>query len=342
MEDPLEVFISSTKGITRTKSRKIITSCIAKVSKTLGVSPSIIKSVVQQDESFVLLKESLSPPALTAEGLNVDDVIATGKLLGEGAHGSVYLYNGFAVKLLSTEHEDYTIEDITREIAVMKKLSQYPQCHRHIVCLHDSFHQPLANTYNIIMYPIEGLTLAEYYTTRLNYEQAISLTIQSIEGLRYIHSHNVYHNDIHEGNMMMTYEGLIKYIDFGHACIGHCFRSGAPTPENTEQGQPSAKWYDNNGWLYPGQGDIFSLGITLFRIIHQRNVINFEIGNFRWFRKILPMSGITWPSGNPSFSFNVKTLCILNTSEKWKRLYDDLDLMLMLDPRDRIMPSIIT
>jgi serine/threonine protein kinase len=174
---------------------------------------------------------------------NFSERYAFQKRLGEGQYAKVNMVKRgdtmLAVKILTND------DDADLEVAVSRKLSKDPRCHKHIVCYRKHFMIPRgrreprkAIVYNLI----EGETLLEYAAKPLERKPHISqLLLQSLSTLSYIHELGVIWVDPQAENLMVTNDGRkIVFIDFGNACLSPCqeYKSQAiqyAAPERVER-----------------------------------------------------------------------------------------------------------
>ncbi|KAK1785984.1 hypothetical protein P4O66_017732 [Electrophorus voltai] len=93
-----------------------------------------------------------------------------------------------------------------------------------------------------------------------------AITHGALQGLAYLHSHNMIHRDIKAGNILLTEPGQVKLADFGSASI--------VSPANSFVGTPY--WMAPEVILamdegqYDGKVDIWSLGITCIELAERK------------------------------------------------------------------------
>lgn len=160
--------------------------------------------------------------------------------------------------------------------------------HPHTVQLHDFGeinHQPY-----IAMEYIEGKNLREVTQKLIEKKElmpvptALSLVAQAAAGLAYAHTFvnkvtgdevNAIHRDISPHNLILSYDGNVKVIDFGIA------KAASGVPEQTRVGTIKGK----TAYLSPeqinskpldGRSDIFSLGIVAWELLTLRRPFSRE------------------------------------------------------------------
>ncbi|XP_058856576.1 serine/threonine-protein kinase TAO1 isoform X1 [Acipenser ruthenus] len=93
-----------------------------------------------------------------------------------------------------------------------------------------------------------------------------AITHGALQGLAYLHSHNMIHRDIKAGNILLTEPGQVKLADFGSASIA--------SPANSFVGTPY--WMAPEVILamdegqYDGKVDVWSLGITCIELAERK------------------------------------------------------------------------
>jgi len=89
--------------------------------------------------------------------------------------------------------------------------------------------------------------------------------IEVLKGLAFGHSKGILHRDIKPANILLSYQGKVKITDFGLAIISD---SKAVTIQNTILGTPGYMSPEQiNGDKLDGRTDIFSLGVTLYEML---------------------------------------------------------------------------
>ena len=147
------------------------------------------------------------------------------------------------------------------EASLVGKLS-YP----HIVEIYDAVVEP-DRSYLVMEY-VPGTTLEahEDVSRLLPLNKVIEIIFKCIRALEHAHQHGVIHRDIKPGNILLSKSGETKVGDFGAA-----FLSRHETTQVTGIGSPA--------YMSPEQirmeeldqqTDIYSLGVTLFRLLTGR------------------------------------------------------------------------
>ncbi|XP_032902181.1 serine/threonine-protein kinase TAO1 isoform X3 [Amblyraja radiata] len=108
--------------------------------------------------------------------------------------------------------------------------------------------------------------LLEVHKKPLQEIEIAAITHGALQGLAYLHSHNMIHRDIKAGNILLTEPGQVKLADFGSASI--------VSPANSFVGTPY--WMAPEVILamdegqYDGKVDVWSLGITCIELAERK------------------------------------------------------------------------
>uniref|UniRef100_A0A8C2ZBS6 non-specific serine/threonine protein kinase n=1 Tax=Cyclopterus lumpus TaxID=8103 RepID=A0A8C2ZBS6_CYCLU len=157
--------------------------------------------------------------------------------IGHGSFGAVYFARDMR----------------TNEVVAIKKMS-YNVC----VCI----------MFRLVMEYCLGSAsdLLEVHKKPLQEVEIAAITHGALQGLAYLHSHNMIHRDVKAGNILLTEPGLVKLADFGSASIA--------SPANSFVGTPY--WMAPEVILamdegqYDGKVDIWSLGITCIELAERK------------------------------------------------------------------------
>jgi len=179
--------------------------------------------------------------------------------VGEGAAGEVFSAvhapTGRAVAIKKMPLSNQNIELVTTEISIQKSCH-----HKSIVEYFDSY---LVKTELWVVMEFMGggcLTdiLDQFETVRLSESHIARITLDTLEGLAYLHSKNRIHRDIKSDNLLLGSDGSVKIADFGYAAQ----LSEGKAKRNTIVGTPY--WMAPElirGQNYGTKVDIWSLGI---------------------------------------------------------------------------------
>jgi len=105
-------------------------------------------------------------------------------------------------------------EDVLREVALMKKLS-----HRNLVSLHEVIDHPEKDKLYLILDHVPGgpLMSAARSQTPLAEETARGYLRDVVQGLAYLHLHDIAHQDLKPENILLAADGHAMIADFGVA-----------------------------------------------------------------------------------------------------------------------------
>eukprot|EP00164_Ancoracysta_twista_P002618 GFYU01003484.1.p1 GENE.GFYU01003484.1~~GFYU01003484.1.p1 ORF type:complete len:722 (-),score=174.42 GFYU01003484.1:127-2169(-) len=181
--------------------------------------------------------------------------------LGKGSFGSVYKARNkttgelVAIKLVSLSDSDDGLDDIRREIKVLRECN-----HPNVVKYYGSYFKD-DNLWIAMEYCGGGSVsdISQVLEKPMTEKQIAVICREALKGLAYLHSIRKIHRDIKGGNILITDSGDVKLADFGVAAR----LENTMSKRNTFVGTPY--------WMapeviqeskYDGKADIWSLGIT--------------------------------------------------------------------------------
>ncbi|XP_069789232.1 serine/threonine-protein kinase TAO3 isoform X3 [Narcine bancroftii] len=189
--------------------------------------------------------------------------------IGHGSFGAVYFARNartsevVAVKKMSYSGKQITEkwQDIIKEVKFLRQL-KHPNTIEYKGCYLKE------HTAWMVMEYCLGSTsdLLEVHKKPLQEVEISAITHGALQGLAYLHSHNLIHRDIKAGNILLTEPGQVKLADFGSASI--------VSPANSFVGTPY--WMAPEVILamdegqYDGKVDVWSLGITSIELAERK------------------------------------------------------------------------
>lgn len=191
------------------------------------------------------------------------------KLLGRGGMGEVWqaldtqLEREVAIKLMRKELSENAdaARRFAREARAVARLN-----HPNIVQVY-AFGDERGINY-FVMELVEGETVSQCLKrkAKLPLEDAVSIILQSIEGLGYACARGIIHRDIKPSNLMLTEDGRVKIADFGLAkMIEHDTQM---TAAGTAMGSPNYMSPEQaRGEEADHRSDIYALGVSLFQML---------------------------------------------------------------------------
>ena len=191
------------------------------------------------------------------------------KELGKGSYGTIYTVksyiddNIYVMKKMELNHlKEKQQKECYREVSILRKVS-----HPNIIKYYSSFLEK-ENLYIIMEYAEMGdlYSLIKHYKRHLKYFDEFDIwriASEILNGLNYLHSHNIIHRDIKCLNLFLTKDKHVKIGDLGVSTIVsninalHCTRVGTPlylSPELVKQ------------IPYDYKVDIWSFGCSLYHL----------------------------------------------------------------------------
>uniref|UniRef100_A0A674E3P9 Serine/threonine-protein kinase TAO2 n=1 Tax=Salmo trutta TaxID=8032 RepID=A0A674E3P9_SALTR len=184
--------------------------------------------------------------------------------IGHGSFGAVYFAHDIrtnevvAIKKMSYggKQSNEKWQDIIKEVKFLQKLHhpntvEYRGCYlrEHTAWVSEAL-----------------LQLKHVHKKPLQEQEIAAITHGALQGLVYLHSHNMIHRDVKAGNILLTEPGQVKLGDFGSASI--------IAPANSFVGTPY--WMAPEVILamdegqYDGKVDVWSLGITAIELAERK------------------------------------------------------------------------
>ena len=193
-------------------------------------------------------------------------------LVGKGGMGEVYrahdsrLSRDVAIKVSNAQFT----ERFTREARTIASLNHTNICH-----LYDVVIEKNAPNYLVMEY-VEGPDLRG----PLDFEDALPIIQQIIDGIEAAHEKNIIHRDLKPANIKITPEGVVKILDFGLAKAMEPPPSSDGNPENsptfTMGATAAGTILGTAAYMAPEQAkgkaadkrsDIWSFGVVLYEVL---------------------------------------------------------------------------
>uniref|UniRef100_A0A3B3VY86 non-specific serine/threonine protein kinase n=1 Tax=Poecilia latipinna TaxID=48699 RepID=A0A3B3VY86_9TELE len=189
--------------------------------------------------------------------------------IGHGSFGAVYFARDVrsndvvAIKKMSYngKQSNEKWQDIIKEVKFLRRI-QHPNSIEYKGCYLREHTAWLVMEYCLG----SASDLLEVHKKPLQEVEIAAITHGALNGLTYLHSHNMIHRDIKAGNILLTEPGQVKLADFGSASIA--------CPANSFVGTPY--WMAPEVILamdegqYDGKVDIWSLGITCIELAERK------------------------------------------------------------------------
>ncbi|KAK0410570.1 hypothetical protein QR680_005201 [Steinernema hermaphroditum] len=227
-------------------------------------------------QAFDLIDEQKPP------GPKIVENYAMGDMLGQGSFGKVkdavclHSLRRVAIKiiklkknrsLLDRNKKERQIEDVRKEIRIMKNLN-----HPNVISLLDHFARPeKEKVYLVLEFCVGSIEqLIDHSPQKMLPEfQAHRYFVQLMDGVEYIHSRRVNHNDIKPGNLLLNLMGVLKISDFGTAAELDLFNTDGickcgGTPQFAPPELADEKCHGN---VKGAPVDMWCCGLTLYNFI---------------------------------------------------------------------------
>ncbi|KAL7390713.1 hypothetical protein ABVT39_026238 [Epinephelus coioides] len=189
--------------------------------------------------------------------------------IGHGSFGAVYFARDIrtnevvAIKKMSYsgKQSNEKWQDIIKEVKFLQRI-RHPNSIEYKGCYLREHTAWLVMEYCLG----SASDLLEVHKKPLQEVEIAAITHGALQGLAYLHSHNMIHRDVKAGNILLTEPGQVKLADFGSASIA--------SPANSFVGTPY--WMAPEVILamdegqYDGKVDIWSLGITCIELAERK------------------------------------------------------------------------
>uniref|UniRef100_A0A4W5NBB1 non-specific serine/threonine protein kinase n=1 Tax=Hucho hucho TaxID=62062 RepID=A0A4W5NBB1_9TELE len=189
--------------------------------------------------------------------------------IGHGSFGAVYFAHDIrtnevvAIKKMSYggKQSNEKWQDIIKEVKFLQKL-RHPNTVEYRGCYLREHTAWLVMEYCLG----SASDLLEVHKKPLEEQEIAAITHGALQGLVYLHSHNMIHRDVKAGNILLMEPGQVKLGDFGSASI--------IAPANSFVGTPY--WMAPEVILamdegqYDGKVDVWSLGITAIELAERK------------------------------------------------------------------------
>ncbi len=189
-------------------------------------------------------------------------------LIGEGQFGKVYSainrYTGELLALKELNPQEISTKQFLKEIRILLKI-QHPYVLRFYGIEHDKNKRYLITEY------CEGGTLRDLLNQDqiLSIEYKLSIIINILEGLNYIHQQDIIHRDLKPENILLSVKNqgwLPKISDFGVAKVREEeLDYNSSTMGDT--GSPAYMSPEQFYGKYSHQSDIYAMGIILLELL---------------------------------------------------------------------------
>lgn len=166
------------------------------------------------------------------------------------------------LKAINTENGS-TAENVSR-LEREYKLFERLYGNEHIVRCIDLRNDPQVGLC-IVMEFVDGMTLAEFLATSPSASERKRILNELLDAVEFIHSHQVVHNDLKPGNILITRNGHnVKLIDFGYADCD--FSIDKATGGTKSYASPELL----NGGEIDCKSDIYSIGLIIRALFPHR------------------------------------------------------------------------
>jgi len=196
------------------------------------------------------------------------------RLCKEKNHNQLYaikIMNKDLLKKKSVGSSNTFMDDVKREIAIMKKLR-----HEHILQLYEVMDDPKVNKLYLVLEYMKNGDLMQMTkgNARTNTCEPLSdlktwyVTRQVLLGLKYLHDNDIVHGDIKPQNLLVSDAGVVKIADFGISKMMEKTSDGESEKLLETAGTPAFMSPELcSGVAYDGQlADVYAVGATVYML----------------------------------------------------------------------------
>lgn len=208
------------------------------------------------------------------------DFFSDQRMLGNGAHGTVYsatLPTGetVAVKKVRQTDADNT-EQVINEIKLLSS-ANHPNLVRLLGC-------SIGNEQQILVYEfMPNGTLSQHLHTengnypKIHWAVRLTIAIETAQAISYLHNDMntpVYHRDVKSSNILLDCDYRSKVSDFGISRLGSMERSHVSTAPQGTPGYLDPQYHQD--FHLSDKSDVYSFGVVLVEIITGMRVVDFN------------------------------------------------------------------
>ena len=191
-------------------------------------------------------------------GVKSNRLIISDKILGEGTYSQVFEGNlddkKIGIKQIKKEWLlSSDIDSIKQEISIHKELN-----HPNIIKFEG--YEETNSKINIILEIADTSLANKIYRKRLPEDEIKKMTKELLNGIDFLHQHNIIHHDIKPNNVLIK-DNIPKLCDFGHSQI---IKDNKVTNKGIRGTEGFIAPEILKGHNYNFNVDIWSLGITIF------------------------------------------------------------------------------
>ncbi|RIA92862.1 kinase-like domain-containing protein [Glomus cerebriforme] len=189
--------------------------------------------------------------------------------IGKGGYGIVeranWIDGGIKVALkglLNNSIDDNQKENFLRELKLLRQVNRHPNINRFLGVTKDPAH----NNYIIVLQYANQGDLREYLEKNfpsLHWKDKIQMALDITCGLKYLHSRQIIHRDLHAKNILAN-NGSLMIADFGLS--KHLTEIKSESRLFGMYGYIEPLCYINNKYSKNEESDIYSLGVLFWEI----------------------------------------------------------------------------